>query len=81
MKEFVSMDMIQSGENLEQDALDARAVEGFVIPRLHQLVEISVHILHADVEFLGEWIQKNVQSGYEMGMNRQRSQEYHFAKL
>lgn len=81
MKEFVSVNVIQSGENLEQDALHARAVKGFVIPRLHELVEVSIHILHADVEFLGEWIKKDVQSGHEMGMNREGAQENHLAKL
>ena len=81
MKEFVSMDVIQSGQDLEQDALDARAVEGFVIPRLHELIEVSVHVLHTNVEFLGEWVKKDVQRRHEMGMSRKGSQKNHFTKL
>ena len=41
-------------------------VQETVVAGLHQLVEIAVHVLHADVEIAGQRIEEDVESGHEV---------------
>ena len=66
MEEVVGVDVIQSRDYLVQDALDAGAVQASVGSGLHQLVEIAVHVLHADMQFLGRRIEEDVESRHEV---------------
>jgi len=49
MEKAVSVDVIQTREDLEQYALNAASIETLMIPSLHQLVQVAIHILHTDV--------------------------------
>jgi hypothetical protein len=60
MEEVMSMDMLQALHDLEQNALDAAIIEALVLASLHELVQIAVHILHADMELLAERIKKDI---------------------
>lgn len=53
VEEVVSMDVIQTAHNLVEDALDVLGVKSLVVSCLHQLVEVAVHVFHADVELSG----------------------------
>lgn len=75
MKEAVSVDVFQTLHDLEQDALDGRHIQALMITRLHELVQIPIHILHGNVKLLGEWIQENVHCWYQMWVMRERSEE------
>lgn len=46
------------------------ALEILVIPCLHQLVEVAVHVLHADMQLPGQGVQEDVESGNQVRMTR-----------
>lgn len=69
----MSVNVIETRENLEQDALHALGIHAFVIPSFHQLVKVAVHVLHTNVKFLAEWIQEDIQSRDQMSVSRESS--------
>jgi len=77
----MGVDVLETLHDLKQDALDAGVVQDFVVPRLHQLVEIPLHILHADVQLLAEGVQEDVEGWDEVGVGGQSPEEYHFSQL
>jgi len=81
MKEMVCMDMLQTLHDLEQNAFHTSRIKTFMIPCLHQLVEVPVHVFHGNVQLFGEWIKKNVECGDEMLMIGKCPEEDHFAKF
>ena len=66
VEEVVCMDVLQTLHNLIQDALDAAVVQTLVVTSLHQLIQVSLHILHGDVKLLGEGIEEDIKSWDEM---------------
>ena len=66
MEEVVIMDMVETGQDLEKNAFDAAAVQAFVLTSFHKLVQISIHVLHTDMQLLGRWIQEDLESRNEM---------------
>lgn len=52
-----------------------------VVPCLHQLVEIAIHVLHANVQLLAEWIEENVQGGDNVSVVRKCAKKDDFSKL
>ena len=42
MEKVPMVDVLETGHDLEEDALDAVGIHGFVVAGLHELVEISV---------------------------------------
>jgi hypothetical protein len=60
MKEVVSVDVFKALHNLEKYAFDAGAVKALVISSFHQLVKVTIHVFHTDVEFLAEGIKEDV---------------------
>jgi hypothetical protein len=81
VEEVVVVNVFQARENLTKDALDTRAVERLVVARLHQLVQVAIHVLHGDVELLAQWVEEDVVRGHEMGVVRERLQENDFTQL
>lgn len=75
------MDVLQSLHNLKQYTLHAAHVEAFVISRLHQLVEVTVHVFHTYVELFAERIEEDVEGGYEVLMIWQGPEEDYFTKF
>ena len=69
------MNVLQAAENLKQDAFDNSAVERLVVPRLHQLVEVAIHVLHGNVQLLAEGVQEDVISRYKMRVSWYRLEE------
>jgi len=49
VEEVVRMYVVQTGKNLEENTLHAAGVEAFVVSRFHKLIEVAVHIFHANV--------------------------------
>lgn len=49
MKEVMIMDVVKTGQDLKKNTLDAATVQAFVLTCFHQLVQIPIHMLHADV--------------------------------
>ena len=41
--------VLKTTQDLKQNAFDTTAVKWFVIPRLHELVQITIHVLHGNV--------------------------------
>jgi hypothetical protein len=39
-----------------------------MIAGFHELIQISVHVFHADMELLTEWVEKNIKSRDKMLM-------------
>ena len=81
MEEMVRMDMFQALHDLVQYALDATVVQTLMITSLHQLIQISLHILHGDVKLLGEGIEEDIKSWDEMLVGWQCPQEHHFPQF
>jgi hypothetical protein len=73
--------VFQTGENLTKDTLDAGAVERLVVARLHQLVQVAIHVLHGDVKLLAHWVEEDVVRGHEMGVVREGLQKDDFTQL
>ena len=78
---MVGVNVVETGQNLVQDALDVLAFEVLVIAGLHQLVQVTVHVLHADVQLVGERVKENVECRDEMRMHGKGAQEDDFAEL
>lgn len=70
MEELAVVDVLQARENLEQNALHTVRIHWFVIPRLHQLVQISIHELHGNVKSPAVRVQEDVQGRDEVRMWR-----------
>ena len=56
----MSVNMLQTLHDLEQDALDTPSIKTFVVAGLHKLIKITIHILHTNMEFLAERVEKNI---------------------
>lgn len=81
MEKIVCVYVIQSGDDLVQDTFHAGTVQAPVGPGLHQLIEIAIHVFHANVQFFCRGIQEYVQSRDKMDVVRQRSQEDDLTEL
>lgn len=57
----VPVDMFQTTHNLEQHALDTGVVEILVIPGLHQLIQVTFHVFHANMQLFAARIQEDVE--------------------
>ena len=68
MEEVVGVNVVETGENLVQYALDTPCVHTFVFSCLHQLIKVAIHVFHANMEFFTERIQEDVQRRYQVGM-------------
>lgn len=62
------MDMVETGHDLVEDALDSSGIHTLVVTGLHELVEVTIHVLHADVKFSAQRVEEDVESGNKMGM-------------
>jgi hypothetical protein len=71
VEELAGVDVFEASEDLEEDALDAVGVERLVVSGLHQLVQVSIHVLHGDVKPPAVWVQEDVQSRHEVGVRGQ----------
>jgi hypothetical protein len=81
VEEMMGVDVIETGEDLVQNAFDTPRVHAFVVPRFHELVQVAVHELHAYVQLFTERIQENVECGYQVGMCRQCSEKDDFSQF
>lgn len=79
VEEMMGMNVVQTAHNLVEDALDVLGVERLVVSCLHQLVEVAVHVFHADVELSGKGVEEDVQGGDEMRVNGQCAEEDDFS--
>lgn len=68
MEEVVGVNVFKTLHDLIENALDTRVVEALVISRLHQLVKVALHVLHANMQLLAVGIQENVESRNEVRM-------------
>jgi hypothetical protein len=73
--------VVETGQNLVEDAFDVFLVQVFVVSRLHQLIKVTIHILHGDVQFAGERVKEDVEGRDKVRMRGQRSQEDHFPQF
>lgn len=62
MEEVMSMNVVQSRKYLIEDAFHASYIHAFMISRLHELIEIAVHVFHTYVKFLSVRVEKYVES-------------------
>lgn len=81
MKEFTIVNVLQTRHDLEKNALNAVGIHGLVVPRLHQLVEVAIHVFHCNVKASAVRIQEDIQGRHKMGMRGQRAQEDDFSQL
>jgi len=81
MKEVMGVDVFETLHDLEQDALDTGVIQALVIPRFHQLVQISLHVLHTDMKLFAEGVEENVERRDEVCMRWQSPEEDHFSQL
>lgn len=81
VEEAMRVDVVEAGEDLVENALDDPSIQVFVVSRLHQLVQVAIHVLHGDVEFLRQRVEEDIESRHEVSMIGQCTQEDHFAKL
>jgi hypothetical protein len=81
VEKVVRVDMLEALHNLEEDALDAGVVEALVVAGLHQLVEVTLHVLHADVQLLAVGVQEDVEGGDEVRMLREGAEKDDLAEL
>jgi hypothetical protein len=70
MEEVMGMDMLKALQDLEENALDASTIEALVVAGFHQLVEVTVHVFHANVKLLAEGIEEYIQCRNKMLMWR-----------
>lgn len=75
------VNVLEAGEDLEQDALDTGAIERLMVASFHQLVQVAVHVLHDDVQLLAKRVEEDVVRRYQMWVVRQRLQEDDFSEL
>jgi hypothetical protein len=64
----VVVNVLQSGQNLAENALHTGTVERLVVTRLHQLVEVAIHVFHGDVELLAHRVKEDVVCRHEVRM-------------
>lgn len=81
MEELTGMDMVEARENLVEDALYVFSIQGLVVTRFHELVQVAIHVLHADVQFLGQWVEEDVEGWDDVRMRGKRSEEDDLAEF
>ena len=81
MEEVMGVDVVQPREDLIENAFDVSLVETLLVPRLHQLVQVTVHVLHADVKFPRKGVEEDVQSRSKMGVVGKGAEEDDFAQV
>lgn len=77
----MSVDVIEAGENLIQDALDAAVVQVLMISCLHELIQITIHVFHTYVKLFGHGIKEDLQGRYQVGVVGERAQENNLSEL
>lgn len=75
------VNMVEAREDLVKNTLYAFRIHALMFSSLHQLVEVAVHVLHANVELLAKRVQEDVESRNQMGMGWESSEKYNFAKF
>ena len=75
----MSMNVVEAGQDLIKYALDTFRIHTLMISRFHQLVQVTVHVLHADMEFSAIWVEEDIQRRNEMDVSRECSQEDNFS--
>lgn len=81
VEELVGVYVVEARQDLEEYGLDGLGLEGLVFSRLHELVEVAVHVLHADVQLLGARVEEDVIRGHQVRVLRQRAQEDDLAEI
>lgn len=60
MKKVMCMNMLKALHDLIEDALNAGCVKTLMVAGLHKLVEIAIHVLHADMKLLTEGVEEDI---------------------
>lgn len=81
MEEVVGVDMLQPCEDLKKDALHAGTIQPFMISSFHQLIQISVHILHTDMKLSANRVEEDIKRRNKVRMCGKRTQKYDLSKL
>jgi hypothetical protein len=81
VEKVVRVNVFETLHDLEKNALDTGVVETLVVASLHQLVEVTLHVLHGDMELLGVGVQEDVESGNEVRMLREGAKEDDLAEF
>lgn len=81
VEKVVGVYVVKTRQNLEENALYTSYIHAFVISGLHELIQIAVHVLHADVQFLAVRVEENVEGTNEMGVCGQRFQKNDFSEF
>ena len=66
---MVCVDVVQTRQDLVKNTLDVLAFKVFVVTGLHQLIQVAIHVFHADVKLVGEGVEKDVEGRDEVGVN------------
>jgi hypothetical protein len=77
----VLVDVLESAKDLKEDALDNRIVKWLVVSRLHQLVEITIHVLHSNVQFFAKRVEEDVICRHKVRVGRDRLEEDYFSEV
>lgn len=73
MEEVVTVDVLETRKDLIEDALHTSGIQAFVVAGFHQLIKITIHVLHTNMELFAERIEEDVKGRDEVGMCRQGS--------
>jgi hypothetical protein len=49
MEELMSVNVIEAGQDLIKYTLDTFRIHTLMVSRFHQLVQITIHVFHADM--------------------------------
>lgn len=81
VEEVVGMNVVKATQDLVEDALDMLSVQTLVVSCLHQLVEVAIHVLHADMQFSGKRVEEDVEGRDQVGVGRQGSKKDDFSQF
>jgi len=75
VEEVVSVDVLEARKDLVKNTLHTSGIQTLVVAGFHQLIKITIHIFHTDMELFAVRVEEDVQGRNEVSMCWQGSQE------
>ena len=81
MKEAMVVNVLEPGHYLVEQTLDKVRFHQLTAARLHQLVEVAVHVLHSNVKLAADWVKEDIERRNEVAVVGQSAEEDDLAQF
>ena len=66
----MGVNVIEATQDLVKNALDTLRIHAFVVSGFHQLVQVTVHVLHTNMQFSAVRVEEDIQGRNKVDVSR-----------